>query len=184
MDGIRLYGMAILLIALAACKKETQPAEENDMELITTIQLDFEHDGSTQKATFIWEDADGPGGDEPYSDTIKLKAGTMYSVTVSFWNKTLNPAEDITNEVQNESEHHRIYYEPGAATGIIVDGLDDDVSGMPLGVNSVWTTTDVSAGNVLVVLRHYPEGGKRPGDEINNPASTTDAGAVFEVITN
>jgi len=167
--------------ALSSCKKESQPAEENDNELITTIQLDVTKRGSGNQFTFIWEDPDGPGGDLPVSDTIRLDEQSVYDVRMSFWNKAVTPAENITSEITAESDAHRIYYDPSASTGITIDGLDNDVNGVTLGLNSVWTTTASPAGNVTIVLRHYPEGGKEPQDEVNSTKSVTDAGAIFNV---
>ena len=177
----------IMLVAIGSlflsCKKESQPTEENDNELITTIQIDFSKRNSDDKLTFIWEDADGAGGDIPYADTIKLDDNSVYDAKVSFWNKSKNPAEEITPEVIGESEHHRVYLEPSAGSGILINNFDIDVNGMPLGINSVWTTSDASEGNVVVVLRHYPEGGKAADDPVTSTKSTTDAGAVFLVVS-
>lgn len=167
----------------SSCEKETQPVEENDNELITTIQLDFTKRNSGDKSTFIWEDADGAGGDVPYADTIKLDDNSVYDVKVSFWNKAKTPAEDITQEITAESENHRIYMEPTAGSRIVVSDFDIDTNGMPLGTNNVWTTGDAAEGNVVIVLRHYPEGGKAADDPVNSTKSSTDAGAVFIVKT-
>ena len=177
-----LVWTAAAAILVAGCKKETQPAEENDNELITTVQLDFTERGSGAQTSFQWEDADGPGGEVPVMDTIRLDENSIYDVKVTFWNKSVTPAEDITTEVKGESESHRIYYDVSAGTGITIDGYDNDTGGMPLGVNSVWTTTANGSGNVVIVLRHYPDGGKAADDPVNSPKSTTDAGAIFEVV--
>lgn len=171
------------VLFLLSCEKETQPAEENDNELITTIQLDFTKRNSDDKATFIWEDADGAGGDVPYTDTIKLDDNSVYDVKISFWNKSVTPADDITQEITTESENHRVYVEPTAASNIVVSNYDIDVNGMPLGTNNVWSTGDSAEGNVAIVLRHYPEGGKAADDPVNSTKSSTDAGAVFIVTT-
>ena len=128
-------GFAVIVAALmmfAACKKESQPAEENENELITTIQVELIERGTGNAQQFVWEDADGPGGEIPYLDTIKLKANTT--------------------------------------------------EGLPLGLQSVWNSTSAAQGTILVVLRHYPEGGKAVEDPVNSTKSTSDAGAVFNVL--
>jgi len=173
--------IASMVIWIAGCKKETQPAEENDNELITTIQLDFTKRGTDDKSTFLWEDVDGPGGALPVIDEIMLDDNHVYDVVVKFWNKSVTPADDITKEVQAESANHRLYYEPTAGSGIVVDGLDNDTEGLPLGLNSVWTTGNSASGSVTIILRHYPEGGKAAEDPANSTKSTTDAGASFTV---
>lgn len=170
-----------MMMAGTACKKETQPAEENDNELITTIQLQFTQRGTGDVSTFIWEDADGPGGDLPIMDTIRLNNNQQYDVLVTLWNKSVTPAEDITAEVKAESANHRVYYEPSVGSGVTIGDFDNGIDGTPLGVASAWTTTLPASGTVAVVLRHYPDGGKAADDPINSPKSSTDAGAIFEV---
>lgn len=177
---VSFIAVAILLI-LQSCKKETQPAEENENELITTIQIELTKRNTNQTETFIWEDADGPGGELPIIDTIRLDDNSEYDATVTFWNKTVTPAENITEEVRAESENHRIYFQPSASSGVTIDGFDNDTNGMPLGTSSVWTTGTISNGTLLVVLRHYPEGGKAADDPLDSPKSSTDAGAAFIV---
>jgi hypothetical protein len=178
---IMLPVAALMVTLMTSCKKESQPAEENDNELITTVQLDFSNRATSETSTFIWEDADGPGGELPYIDTIMLAANSTYDVKVSFWNKSVTPAEDITNEVKAESENHRVYYEPSASSGITVGELDNDTGGIPLGVSSRWSTTGSGTGTILIVLRHYANGGKAADDPVNSSKSATDAGAIFDV---
>ena len=170
--------LPVILIVIS-CKKENQPAEENDNELITTVELHFTNKYDGLSSTFMWEDADGPGGEVPYADTLMLDANAEYDVRVTVWNKSLTPAENITEEVVAESENHRFYFEPSAGLGISVGDFDNDINGMPLAVNSKWTTGNSAEGTVIVVLRHYPEGGKAADDPLNSSKSTTDAGAVF-----
>lgn len=180
---MKKYFFALILaaVSVSSCKKENQPVEENDNELITTIEMEFRERGSDDRQTFRWEDTDGAGGEVPVIDSILLDENTVYDVKLTLWNKAVTPAENITEEVQGESENHRFYYEVPAGLGITIDGLDNDVNGLPLGVSSVWTTTTETGGTLTLVLRHYPNGGKELSDPVNSTKSTTDAGAVFTV---
>jgi hypothetical protein len=180
MKHLALSIVAISLV-FASCEKENQPAEENESELITTVQLDFVKRGTDDRSTFVWEDADGPGGNLPIIDTVRLDDNSVYDVEISFWNKSVTPAEDITEEVRAESESHRVYFEASAGSGITINGFDNDTGGIPLGIQSVWTTTGSSDGTVMAVLRHYPDGGKAADDPLNSSKSTTDAGAIFNL---
>ena len=176
----RIFALCLPVVFLAvSCKKANQPAEENDNELITTVELQFTKKSDGSASVFMWEDVDGPGGEIPYADTLLLQTNEEYDVKITVWNKSRTPAENITEEVTAESENHRFYYEPSANMGITVSNFDNDINGMPLGVNSRWVTTNAAEGTAIVVLRHYPEGGKAADDLLNSPKSTTDAGAVF-----
>jgi hypothetical protein len=174
-----IYFLIVLLSIAASCKKESQPAEENDNELITTIELEFTERETDSVTTFRWDDPDGAGGDVPEVDSILLEENKVYDVKVTLWNKAVTPAENITDEVKGESENHRFYYEVSAGSGITVGGLDNDINGLPLGVASEWTTTAAGSGTLTLVLRHYGSGGKEPSDPVNSPKSSTDAGAIF-----
>ena len=172
----------VVLFAAASCKKETQPAEENENELITTIQLDFTNRGTADKLIYVWEDADGPGGEIPAIDEIALEPNTEYDVKVTLWDKSKTPAEDVTEEVRAESENHRFYYETSAGSGIAIADFDNDINGVPLGITSVWTTTSAATGTFSLILRHYQNGGKEASDAAGSTKSTTDAGAIFDFV--
>ncbi len=175
--------LALATILLSACKKEVG-GEENEEEIITTLQLVFTPQGGGTSLTYAFEDPDGPGGIAPAVDNIRLAAHTTYAVVAAFLNKTENPVDDITPEIVQEGESHRIYYIPSAGSNITVSNLSLDVLGMPLGVTSTWQTGAVSTGTVTVTLRHY--GGNPPnkgaGDPVDSPKSSTDAEVAFPVI--
>lgn len=180
-----LVNLAVVIVSIGlavSCKKETQPAEENENELVTTVQLDFKNRTTNETSTFAWEDEDGPGGNVPTIDDIMLDNNTVYDVQVTLWNKSVAPAENVNEEILAESENHRFYYEVSAGTGININNFDNDINGVPLGINSEWTTGNAGTGTLTVVLRHYAEGGKEGSDLVNDTKSTTDAGAVFNLI--
>ncbi|MGN6435260.1 MAG: hypothetical protein ACTHMM_01955 [Agriterribacter sp.] len=168
----------VSLLAVA-CKKESPKPEDNDNEIITTIELLFTEQGSNTSVTYKWEDLDGDGGNAPAIDEIKLAPNKVYNVQLSLWDKTKTPAENITEEVQEESDDHRFYFIPAATSNITIGGLNNDKNGVPLGVTSQWTTTDAASGSVNIVLRHYPEGGKAADDLVTSSKSSTDADVTF-----
>ena len=171
-----------LLIAgclMTACKKET--GETNEEELITTIQLTFAPVGGGTSLTYEFSDLDGPGGAPPTQDEIVLAPSKTYNVSVQVLNESVSPAEDITEEVEEESDAHRFYYEPSAGSNITVSALDNDASGVPLGITSTWTTDAASTGTIIITLRHYPGNppGKETSDPVNSGKSGTDVTATF-----
>ncbi|OQP48918.1 hypothetical protein [Niastella populi] len=162
-----------------ACKKEK--GESNEEEVITTMQLTLTpHDGSTP-LVYKFEDADGPGGAAPSIDQIVLASSETYDVALQLLNKTVNPAEDITEEIEEEADAHRFYFEPAAGSNITISGLDKDGNGVDLGVNSTWTTGAAATGSITITLRHYPAEppNKAAGDAVNSQKSGTDIEATF-----
>jgi hypothetical protein len=163
-----------------ACKKDE--IEENDNEVITTMKLTFVPVGGGSSQTFQFRDADGPGGAAPTQDQIILAPSKTYNVTIQLLNETVSPPDDITLEVEAESEAHRFYYEPIAGSNITIAGLNNDPNGVPLGTTSIWSTGAVATGKVTVTLRHFPgtPPGKEKSDPVDSPKSTTDIEVVFD----
>lgn len=173
--------LAALLTATAftACKKDK--GETNEEEVITTLQLTFTPQSGGTPLVYKFEDADGPGGASPVIDQIVLAPSKSYDVSLQLLNKTETPAEDITEEVEEENTAHRFYFAPAAGSNITVSGLDKDDNGVDLGLNSVWTTGAAATGSIKVTLRHYPAipPNKAAGDLVDSQKSGTDIEATF-----
>jgi hypothetical protein len=165
---------------LTACKK-FEAGEDNEEEVITTMNLYFTPVSGGAPTLYSFDDADGPGGNAPVQSAIELNASTTYNVRLELLNKTVSPADTITNEVRKEAEAHRFYYTPSAGNTITVNNLDKDVNGAPLGINSQWTTATAGTGTINVTLRHYPgtPPDKQTADPVNSPKSSTDIDIIF-----
>ena len=166
-------------LMLSSCKKDNEK-EENEPEIITTMQLTFVPVGTGNTLTYKFDDPDGPGGSSPTIDQIVLEPHKIYNATLQLFNKTANLQEDITAEVQDEKESHRVYYE---VVGVNVVGVnltiattDVDENGVPVGVTSTWTTGSASTGKAYVTLRHYAgtPPNKATGDPVDSRKSSTD----------
>jgi hypothetical protein len=171
---------------LASCKKDDPQPDTNEEEVITTMQLVFVPQGGGTTVTYKFDDPDGPGGTAPTQDVIQLQASKVYDVSIQLLNKTVTPAEDITVEVAEESDAHRFYFEPSAASNITVNGLNNDINGIPLGITSVWTTGAAGVGTNKITLRHYPgtPPNKAAGDPVNSTKSGTDIEVEFSTAVN
>jgi hypothetical protein len=138
--------------------------------------------GGGNSVSFQYDDPDGPGGNAPTKDDITLAPNKTYSVTLQLLNKTTNPVEDITEEIEEEADAHRFYYEVASGSNITISGLDNDPNGVPLGVTSTWTTTGAATtGKVKITLRHYPATppGKAANDLVTSSKSATDIEVEF-----
>lgn len=176
--SLLLFGFSVLM--LSSCKKSIE-GEGNDEEVITTMQLTFVPQGGGSSLTYKFDDPDGPGGMAPTQDQIALSPNRAYNVTVQLLNKTATPAADVTLEVAAEPQAHRFYYEPSAGGNITISGLSTDLSGIPLGITSIWTTGAAATGTVKVTLRHYPgtPPNKATADPVNSSKSSTDIEVNF-----
>lgn len=172
--------LVVLTLAITSCKKEKTEEEDNDNEMITTVRVQLTEEGTSNVLTFNWKDIDGQGGEAPVIDDIVLKANTVYTASLVFLDESKTPAENITEEIEEEGDVHRIYY--NTPTGLTVGNLDTDENGLPLGINSTWTTTNAATGTLQIILRHYGSGGKEASDPANSSKSSPDADVSFSLI--
>ena len=175
--------MSLLIIAGFSCKKNkiedpvSAPPAQNVEELITTVQLTFtDPDGILPTKTFQFKDVDGAGGNPPaFFDTIRLVQNQNYRVSMKLLNESNNPVIDISAEVLEEAKDHIFCFTPINLSGLSVVRTDSD-GVYEIGLQSLWTTTEVTSGKIRVVLKHQPgtkNGTCDPGD--------TDVELEFEV---
>ena len=164
-------------IWMTACEKDKDVSPDNEQELITTIRLTITGGGATQ--TLNAADKDGAGGLAPVIDQVKLKPNTDYTLSVQFLDESKTPAENITTEVEEESNDHLVCYVASGAMPL--PGITDkDKKNKPLGLKSSFKTGAAGTGSLKVTLKHE-------ADKNNaTPCSTgeTDAEATFTVSVN
>lgn len=179
------------LIAFSACKKEKNDIIEephsHEEELITTVRLIVTNSSGFNK-TFNYKVDNGIGSANPTTpviDDIVLSANTHYDVVVEVWNESETPAEDVTEEVKEESHHHLFLYQSTPASGAgsihFHDGNKDD-EGAPFNQTIGFHTRDAGSGSLTVTLKHEPT-----DKNATDPASAggeTDAQAIFPVTLN
>ncbi|WP_038031018.1 hypothetical protein [Thermonema rossianum] len=185
----QIFFFAVLLagVFMSACKKD-DPKPVNESELITTVEVTFTNQNdASDMVTLRWYDEDGDGPAAPVITNGNLKAGATYQAQVKLLDESKSPAEDITEEVQEEAEVHQLYYGFGSGLFASFEYMDQDANGKPLGLQFRVTTgaSPVAAQNFTVVLIHE-------GDKSKNNSSTpwtydaliggeTDVQATFSV---
>ena len=164
---------------LGACKNE-DPTPENIPELITKVILKFSPIGGGPSITVTATDPDGGGVQDIEVDgAINLERDSQYAMSLELINELYLPGDpeyNITEAVQQEGEEHQFFFsfEEGiflspTGTGNIkessssqtgsINYLDEDASGLPIGIHTSWTTLNVVASfkTFRVVLKHQPE---------------------------
>ncbi|MEN9639338.1 MAG: hypothetical protein RLZZ262_1206 [Bacteroidota bacterium] len=161
-----------VIVLLAACKKDdnevtTPTPEVHEEELITTLQVHlYRLDGTGDTAVFVFSDVDGPGGAAPQPiDTIFMQPATEYGCFLTLLNESVSPAENITEEIEEEDDEHLFCFSPENANLSIVRTDSDGT--YEVGLQSEWTSGAASSGEVTIVLKHQPDiknGSCDPGD--------------------
>lgn len=177
-----LMGTVVIGVLFSACSKDDDNKEENEEEVITTMIVKLTPTSGGAAIQFKYDDPDGPGGTAPTKEMITLSANKTYDVELLLLNKTVNPVDTVSAEVEEEADAHRFYFEPTAGSNITVTGLDTDGNGIPVGLNSTWLTTAAATGKLKITLRHYPGNppGKALADLVNSSKSGTDIEVEFD----
>ncbi len=158
-----------------SCEKD-KPEEPNEEEVITTLLVKLTPVGGGSVLEYTFEDIDGPGGAAATIDEIVLAPSTVYNAELLLLNKTVSPADTISNEVAEEADAHRFYYAVEGSANLTISDLNNDANGVPLGLTSRWTTGAVSTGKLQITLRHYgaTPPNKALADTENDAKSATD----------
>lgn len=177
---LKLAFAIVLVSSFISCNEDDDaPRIINEEELITTVEYTLVNDADASNVVvFNSEDSDGPDGPNPPNNIVTgmIQSGATYTGSVLFLNKTEFPAEDITEEVQEEDEDHEVFY-LSPLTGLQIDKLDRDPNGNPLGLRTSFTASAAGMSNLTIVLRHLPN---KPNDgTLTNAGGDTDTEVTF-----
>ncbi|WPP53405.1 hypothetical protein [Catalinimonas niigatensis] len=163
--------LACTSFLFVACEDDDPPPAENEEEVITNVTLTFTPEGGGTPVTATWVDADGEGSNQPVLTEIELAANTTYLLDIDLLN-AIDPddIESITEEIREEADEHMLFFgwtdglftEPAGDGNIdsradAVTYEDEDADGLPLGLETSWTTGDAAQGTFQIILKHQPD---------------------------
>ena len=178
------YYLLLLFAGLAlftACDDE-EPIIDDPEEVITTLTYTLTPQGGGDVVTLNWEDLDGDGGNAPTITGGTLAANTTYTGAITLLNASKTPAENITEEIEEEDDEHQFFFN-STVDGLTVAYDDADDDGNPVGLQTEVTTGDAASGDLTVILLHEPAKdaeGVADGD-IDNADGDSDIEVTFPV---
>jgi hypothetical protein len=149
-----------LLILVGACSdvKDHDHDHDHNHGLTTALVLTFEPSGGGDALEFVWSDPD-----------VVLSDASDYTLELTVLNELEDPVEDVTVEIEEESDVHQFFFTgsgvDGPATGdnpsalISHDYADEDTNGLPFGLRSDISTLALGSAELTVTLRHMPPEG-------------------------
>jgi hypothetical protein len=161
------------LLFLSGCKKD-DPKPENIPEAITKATLTFTPAGGAP----VIVTATDPDGDGPLPRTlsgpINLVKNVSYTLKITLINELAKPTDpeyDIAAEVEEEADEHIFFFawtnntfsNPTGNGNVdnrsdAVNYVDRDTKGLPLGLETSWTTINATgSGTFQVMLKHQPD---------------------------
>jgi hypothetical protein len=107
-----------------------------------------------------------------------LASGTTYSGSLVLLNETESPAEDITEEVEEESDEHQFFYVAAGGLDVTVEATNVDSNGNALGTEFSLVAGSQSNGTLTITLRHEPT---KPNSGLADAGGETDIEVTFNV---
>lgn len=176
---ISLVLIAVLFAAGACSEKTTAPVDEDDPELITTVQITLRPIDGGQPIVATWEDLDGIGGNPPnIIDTVTISPDSVYSMSIVVLNRAVTPEEDVTVEIGTEGTQHQFFFSFVGAQASI-QYADKDANDLPIGLLTVLSTGQVSSGEMTIELSHYDDPSDKDGSA---PSNETDISVTFPMV--
>jgi hypothetical protein len=181
MKKVKFLATAVFatLLFVACSNNDDTPAPVNEEEVITTLTLTLLPNGGATPITLQTRDLDGDGPNVPVVTVSgALTAGVTYNGTIVLLNETVNPAENITEEVEEESLNHQFFFTIGGGLDVTTTYSNFDSNGNNLGTELTLTAGAVSSGTLTVTLRHEPT---KPNTGLGDAGGETDIEATFNV---
>ena len=182
MKTIKTLSLAVVAaLSFASCSDNDDDTPEivNEEEVITTMTVTLTPTDDSETITLQSRDLDGDGSDAPVITVSgNLVAGTTYNGAIVLLNETESPAEDITEEVADESDEHQFFYTISSGLDATTEYTSFDEDGNPLGTTFTLTTGAASSGAITFTLRHEPT---KPNDGIESAGGETDILVSFDV---
>ncbi|MFT5677850.1 MAG: hypothetical protein ACI825_001160 [Planctomycetota bacterium] len=182
MRNLKFFATAIFATVLfVSCSNDDDntPEPVNEEEVITTLTVTLTPNSGGMPVTLQTRDLDGDGPNPPVITSGNLTAGVMYNGTLVLLNETVNPPENITEEVEEEDEDHQFFYTIGGGLDVTTEYDNFDGEGNPLGTEFTLTAGTVSSGTLTFTLRHLPT---KPNTGLGDAGGETDIAATFNVM--
>ena len=131
MRNLKFLTAALIASSLfIGCSKDDDPQPVNEEEMITTMTVTLQPEGGGTDVILEFRDLDGDGPDEPEITNGNLTAGVTYSGSIVLLNEAEEPAENITEEVEEESLEHQFFFTTGGDLDITIsnENLESDAA--------------------------------------------------------
>jgi len=187
--NLKICGIAIIAtLTFSSCSGDDDNVEPvNEEEVITTVTAIYTPVGGGTAITLQSKDLDGDGANPPViTVSSPFAKNKTYNGTVTVKNESVTPAEDITLEIIAEGVDHQLFYQKTGTLNAFTYALgvsNLDKNGKPVGLQSVFTTTETATGNLTITLRHEPNKGAAnvASGDITNAGGATDFVVTFSI---
>ncbi|NRT12700.1 type 1 periplasmic binding fold superfamily protein [Flavobacterium sp. 14A] len=189
LNKLKSYALIMAtVVAFSSCSNDdSTDAPVNEEELITTVTAIYTPANGGTAITLQYKDLDGEGANAPVITVSgNFEKNKTYNGVLTFKNELATPVDDITLEIIEEGVDHQVFYQKTGNLNAFTYGTSAsnlDANGLPVGLQSVFTTTDAATGTVTITLRHQPSKSANnvAAGDITNAAGSTDAEVSFPI---
>ena len=119
--------LAILFISaltFTACSEDDHDDHDHEEEVITTVNYTLT--SGSDVVTLTYRDLDGEGGNEGVTTVSgSLSANTTYAGAIELLNETESPAENMTEEIEEEDEDIILFEKVTDKFSIFIEKYDE-----------------------------------------------------------
>lgn len=164
---------------LAACSEHSHGPDDHDHDIVSRVEFDLVVPGTTDTLTYVWEDADGAGGNNPNRiDTIFLDSAATYLGALRLLNTTVTPTEDLTADVRSDMDEHQFFFT--ASDSLVRVSIQDlDERGLPVGLVTSIVPARRGTGSLMIELSHFDDASQKTG---TNRSDETDVSITFPIV--
>ncbi len=182
MKNLKFLSMFLFAgVAFTSCSNDDDvPDPVNEEEVITTMIVTLTPATGGDAVILQTQDLDGNGPNAPeVTVSGNLNANATYNGSIVLLNETVSPAENVTEEVEEEDEEHQFFYTVGNGLNVTLEYANFDDDGNELGTEFNLMTGAASSGSLTFTLRHEP---MKPNEgNLSAAGGETDLSATFNV---
>jgi hypothetical protein len=167
-------------VLFVSCSNDDDtPTPVNEEEVITTLTVTLAPNFGGTPVILQMRDLDGDGSNAPVITVSgSLETGATYNGSLVLLNETVNPPENITDEVEEEGMEHQFFYTIGSGLDATTAYINFDSAGNPLGTQFTLIAGSASSGTLTFTLRHEPI---KPNTGLSDAGGETDIESTFNV---
>ena len=176
------FSSIFVLLFASSCKDDEIPDVPVQPELITTLTYTLTPEGGGDAVVLSFQDLDDDGPIVPVIQNGTLQNNVTYNGELTFLNESIDPIENITEEVEAEDEEHQVFFAPNNDfLAVVYDDIDSENN--PVGLSSKLTTSQTGTTDLTITLRHEPNkaGENVSAGDITNAGGETDIEVTFNV---
>jgi len=168
---LRFLAVGLIASLAVGCSDHGHGPDGHDHDLMNRVTLFVTPSGGGAEQSFVWEDADGPGGNAPNRiDTIRLVAGTSYNGRLEFFNTKEN--ENLTGAIRNERDQHQIFFTVEGNV-LAIGASDIDSRNLPVGLEVLVSSVRSGSGSLKIELDHFDSATAKDGTKRSDETDVT-----------